>query len=255
MSSSTTAPWRTPLESTLTTHSTTSFTLSTATLDPKTNLPVPRSRTCEFRGFFPTPPLHPSALQALSAQNVPLNPAIYESDLLSFTTDARMEKTAQLRESGGAVEAVFWVKGAMVQWRVRGCAFAIGGGGEEEGAARERIMGRLRRMGEATGEDKDWDWERVVTAYFANMSPVMRGSFTAPPPGQPRSQVPADPNYKMGQPLEDLNDPVARANFRVVVILPDEVERLDLSDYANVTRRRWTLGSESGEWVEEELWP
>ncbi|PLN85988.1 hypothetical protein BDW42DRAFT_159819 [Aspergillus taichungensis] len=247
------APWRGPLESNLTAHSATSFTLSTATLDPKTRLPVPRSRTCEFRGFFPTPPLHPSALQALRAQNVPLNPALYESDLLSFTTDARMEKTAQLRESGGAVEAVFWVQGAMVQWRVRGRAFAIGGG--EESAAREKIMTRMRRVEETTGEEKDWDWERLVTAYFANMSPVMRGTFTAPSPGQPRSQVPADPNYKMGQPLEDLHDPVARANFRVVVILPDEVERLDLSDNTNVTRRQWTLGSENGEWVEQELWP
>ena len=90
-----------------------------------------------------------------------------------------MEKTAQLRESGGAVEALFWVKDAMVQWRVRGSAFAIGGGegNEEENAAREKIMHRMRRVKEVAGEDKDWDWERLVTAYFANMSPVMRGSY------------------------------------------------------------------------------
>lgn len=65
----------------------------------------------------------------------------------------------------------------------------------------------------------------------------------------------------MGQKVSDLHDPVARANFRVVAIIPDEVERLDLSDMNNVRREKWEfVGSddptESSEpWAHCELWP
>ena len=63
--------------------------------------------------------------------------------------------------------------------------------------------------------------------------------------------------------MDDLHDPVARENFRVVVIKPEEVEQLDISD--PVTARRWKYtfveeekGQEAvgkGEWKTEELWP
>lgn len=87
------------------------------------------------------------------------------------------------------------------------------------------------------------------------------GSFRVPPPGTPRSHVPSDPSLKLGQKVTDLHDPVARANFRVVAIIPDEVERLDLSDMNNIRREKWEfVGSDepkqSGEaWVHCELWP
>lgn len=86
------------------------------------------------------------------------------------------------------------------------------------------------------------------------------GSFKNPSPGQPRTQGPADPNLKLGQEVDDLQDSVARENFRVVVIRPNEVERLDLSDLQNVRRVRWTFvpadnTGGQGEWVETELWP
>ena len=69
-----------------------------------------------------------------------------------------------------------------------------------------------------------------------------------------------DPALKLGQKIDDLQDSVARANFRVVVIRPSEIERLDLSDLQNVRRVRWTFVPENntegqGEWVETELWP
>lgn len=46
----------------------------------------------------------------------------------------------------------------------------------------------------------------------------------------------------------------------MVVIRPNEVERLDLSDLQNVRRVRWTFvpadnTGGQGEWVETELWP
>ncbi|KKK17043.1 hypothetical protein AOCH_004419, partial [Aspergillus ochraceoroseus] len=113
----------------------------------------------------------------------------------------------------------------------------IDGEEEEEKVARERIRRGMRRTvsdGDADADadaDADWDWDRQVTAYFANHSPVMRGSFRNPPPGQLRSQAPEDPRLGLGQTVEDLLDPVARRNFRVVVIAPEEVERLDLTNY------------------------
>lgn len=83
------------------------------------------------------------------------------------------------------------------------------------------------------------------------------GSFKAPPPGQPRSKVPDDQALSLGQQVTDLHDPVARGNFRVVIILPEEVERLDLSDLEDPKRWKWTLvNDQSGShWVETELWP
>lgn len=56
----------------------------------------------------------------------------------------------------------------------------------------------------------------------------------------------------------DLHDPVARANFRVVIIQPQEVERLDLTDQENGKRWNWKISDASGtgiRWHETEVWP
>jgi hypothetical protein len=64
-----------------------------------------------------------------------------------------------------------------------------------------------------------------------------------------------DPNLKLNQKGDDLQDPVARGNFRVAVIRPEEVERLDLSDLQNVRRVKWTFVPADNKWVETDLWP
>ncbi|PYH97132.1 hypothetical protein BO71DRAFT_468870 [Aspergillus ellipticus CBS 707.79] len=242
-------PWLPPLKTHLSTPNTslTSFTLSTST-------PAgPRSRTVEFRGFLPTLNLHASAIASLKDQGIGLNPDVYESEMLVVTTDARMEKAKELEGGGGKVEGVFWGREAFVL-----------GAGEDGDRGEERARGAvgrgLLRKGSGDG-DGEWTWERQVTMYFANHSPVMRGSFKNPPPGTPRSQAPSNPELKLGQKVEDLRDKVARENFRVVVIRPEEVERLDLKDLANVTRTRWTFVPEAdgdtweGKWEEVDLWP
>lgn len=64
--------------------------------------------------------------------------------------------------------------------------------------------------------------------------------------------------------MEDLHDPIARENFRVVIIRPEEVEQTDLSDPAKARRTKYTFviekgpgqgAEEKGEWKTEELWP
>ena len=88
------------------------------------------------------------------------------------------------------------------------------------------------------------------------------GSWKNPPPGTPTKGQEPDKDHQLGQKVEDLHDPIARENFRVVVIKPEEVEQLDISDPA--TARRWKYkfvvekgqGAEAkGEWKTEELWP
>jgi len=66
----------------------------------------------------------------------------------------------------------------------------------------------------------------------------------------------------LGQKVNDLNDEIARKNFRVIIIKPDEVEQLDLTNPEKARRWKFTyVGSgESqddvlGEWTTEELWP
>ena len=65
--------------------------------------------------------------------------------------------------------------------------------------------------------------------------------------------------------MYDVHDPVARNNYRVVVIIPTDVELLDISDYDKTRRIKWTFvedecsyygGDEKrGRWEEVELWP
>ena len=115
-----------------------------------------------------------------------------------------------------------------------------------------------------------WSWAKEVTAHFGNLSPAMRGSFKNPPPGTPVSIPPSDKRLGLGQKVNDLDDEVARSNFSVVIIKPDEVEQVDLSDPDKA--RRWkftyvgpiTLDGHPGDgedkdgeyyWKREELWP
>ncbi|KAG8167361.1 hypothetical protein KVR01_003050 [Diaporthe batatas] len=239
----------------------------------------PRGRTCVFRGMWASlPPNDKNTAQR--------NPDAYESDCLTLTTDARMAKVPELFGSGGTpaassssggggpVEAMFWVAAAGTQWRLRGRAWVLshadigGAGGTASSpgakAAREAISARMRPTG--SGGD-GWSWEREVEAHFGNLSPGMRGSFKNPPPGAPRAQEPG-PGEGLGQKVGDelLGDEVARRNFRVVVIVPEEVDTWDGKDPDD--QRRWVytfVGPEAkatrpgGEviagWEKVEVWP
>lgn len=57
--------------------------------------------------------------------------------------------------------------------------------------------------------------------------------------------------------MTDLYDPIARENFRVVIIKPNVVEQLDISDPAKGRRWKYTFVEKKGhgEWLTEELWP
>ena len=95
------------------------------------------------------------------------------------------------------------------------------------------------------------------------------GTWKNPPPGTPTHGKQPDKDHELGQKISDLDDPIARSNFRVVVIKPDEVERLDLADPATARRWKFTFvvekeqngavadgeAQEKGEWKVEELWP
>lgn len=95
---------------------------------------------------------------------------------------------------------------------------------------------------------------------------VLVGSFKNPPPGTPVGKPVEDGKLGLGQKVDDLEDPVARENFRVVIIRPEVVEQLDLSEPDKARRWRFTYvgsGEEEskegaeviGEWKKEELWP
>jgi hypothetical protein len=286
------APWRAPFLSHLSNLPTPTFTLATLLPaaqnehPPSPALPcLPRARTCVLRGLWASLPPNPS-------NPAPLNPPLFESDLPVFTTDARTDKATEIFDSaaagdveasggatggGGPVEAVFWVdkEGVRTQWRVRGHAWVLkGGDGEEEGEGVRRVRavlrGRMRRReggaeGKEEEEEGDWSFEREVTAHFGNLSPLMRGSFRAPAPGTPVAYH-TDKGAGLGQRLDDLEDEVARGNFRVVVIVPDEVDQVDLSD--EMRPRRWLYvyrgvdaesklpgGEVFGEWEKVEVWP
>jgi pyridoxamine 5'-phosphate oxidase len=168
---------------------------------------------------------------------------------------------------------VFWAEGAMVQWRVRGRAYVLGPDVDESEGGKETrglLKARMRVKGKDSAEDKggEWSFAREITAHFGNLAPGMRGSFKNPPPGAPIA-LPVDDGLELGQKVTDLQDEIARKNFRVVVIVPSEVDRTDLSDPAR--GRRWLyrfVGESDGTakpempggeivdgWEKVELWP
>ncbi|KPM43614.1 hypothetical protein AK830_g2959 [Neonectria ditissima] len=218
---------------------------------------TPRSRTVVFRGLW-------ASLDPNPKNPAPLNPSVYESDLLTITNDARMQKTTELSHSaaedaaasktqsggGGPVEAVFWAEPSRTQWRVRGHAYVLGPDIDSEPAAPVKAAIKRYMRSKGSEDSADWDWSREVTAHFGNLSPGMRGSFRNPPPGTPLSEKPA-PGLELGQKVEDLQDKIARENFRVVVIVPEEVDQVDLSELG----RRWNHKLVDESWVTTELWP
>ncbi|KAF9872278.1 hypothetical protein CkaCkLH20_10105 [Colletotrichum karsti] len=263
------APWRAPFLKNVTEMASPEFTLATIHAGPTPTAGQqpslsPRTRTVIFRGLWASLPVNPK-------NTAELNPQVYESDMLTLTTDARMAKVPDFFGSssttasdgttssgGGApVEACFWTD-AKVQWRVRGEAYVLGPDieGSSSAALREKLLSRMRRLSESeahkrTAEDlpsevrghvvaadgSGWRFDREVTAHFGNLSPGMRGTFRNPEPGAARKANPPDDTYKLGQKVEDLHDKAARANFRVVVIVPTEVDQTDLSDAEDP--RRW----------------
>lgn len=181
------APWRKLLESHLEQTKSYDFTIATVGYDSKGN-PVPRVRTCGFRGFFPELELHPSGQEDMDQQvEGGGNPGLFESDILTFTTDVRMEKLDQLASTGNYIEAMFWLKEVMVQWRIKGKAYSVGSPNPESGSEfglRPELFEALRvkenHRGGSSGDANKWTWEKAITKYFANHSPVMRGTSCLP---------------------------------------------------------------------------
>ncbi|KAI1096011.1 pyridoxamine 5'-phosphate oxidase-domain-containing protein [Rostrohypoxylon terebratum] len=241
---------------------------------------APRTRTCVFRGLFADLPVNPK-------NEAELNPDIYESDFLTLTTDRRMDKMAELfgvaeandgegvnlgGSGGGApVEATFWVKETSTQWRVRGKAYVLAPDVERGPEGRQVIStltARMRRRKKGDSPDgRRWSFGREVTAHFGNLSPQMRGTFRNPPPGTPAALPVGDERLGLGQKVTDLQDEVARSNFRVVVVVPAEVDRADLSDPDRARRWLYTFvgggktestkpgGSIEDGWEKVEVWP
>ncbi|KAI0516739.1 pyridoxamine 5'-phosphate oxidase-domain-containing protein [Xylaria bambusicola] len=279
---------------------------------------VPRARTCICRGLWAHLPINPK-------NEAELNPeGVWESELITFTTDVRMDKMEELWENGldfdlrtggrrgtdpgspttgkvgeelwedslarmkgkrsssdenaaksskerklkgsgggGTVEAVFWAREPGVQWRVRGRAYVLAPDIETSPEGREvvsALKSRMRKQSQSQSEEESqWSFAREITAHFGNLSPAMRGTFRNPPPGRPVHLPVEDKGLGLGQKVADLEDAVARANFRVVVIVPEELDQADLSDPENP--KRWIhtyvgAGDKGkGGWETVEVWP
>ncbi|KAK3081220.1 hypothetical protein LTS18_007670 [Coniosporium uncinatum] len=239
---------------------------------------VPRARYCIYRGLW-------TELPENKHNTAEKNPRVYESDMPTFTSDVRMQKVGQVFGSsaghadsdeqvqgsggGGPVEAVWWVKDEdiMTQWRMRGEAFVVGpdiesaeseepGGGKDRSGVRTTKSELGKRM-RVVDEEKEgeWSWKRELTGHFGNLSPGMRGSFAAPPPGMPKDKKFDDEHLGLGKKITENEDPVAGQNFRVVVIKPEFVEQCYIGDPNNSWRMKYTYDDSTGDWKTEETWP
>lgn len=144
--------------------------------------------------------LDPRAVQALqehaagssgdgTKSGTAINPLAFDSDMPTITTDVRMLKCPEMLANNN-VEIMAWtgppVASTNTQWRLRGRAFLLGSpqGLEDsvERTAREGVArGMRRRKEEVDGAAEEaWTFEREVTAYFANMSPGIKGMCPLP---------------------------------------------------------------------------
>lgn len=171
------APWRKTFQEHLSKMASREMSLATIAHNAQGQW-APRVRYVGFRAFWGEIELRPETEKQLKDANE-LNPRIFESDLLTFTTDIRMEKAGELAASGNVVEAAFWAKETKNQWRIRGRAFVIGAEENEkvEVEAREEIRKGMR-LKDGKAEEGEWSWEKEVTTLFANHTPVLRGEYT-----------------------------------------------------------------------------
>ena len=202
-------------------------------------------------------------------------------------------RVMQTGTSGGGayVEACFWAKGTdtQTQWRIRGRCYILALEDIDDLSLphiRElyrRIEQRVRVQGTSLleGTSLGWSYHQEVLAHFANLSPLLRASFV-PGTGQvtegycrgeplpqglhlPENVVPLDNDEAV--PAEyggngSSRGEAARRNFRVGVILPEIVDRLDLSERGGAGKR-WVHrleGDGDGKkeperWIETEVWP
>lgn len=187
---------------------------------------------------------------------------------------------------GGAwVEACFWVKETHTQWRVRGPCYLLALEDIENTSlpyvaeVRRRIEARVK-----PGEGQEGvNYREEILAHFANLSPGLRASFAGGLEGDVdgvevvRSGEPLPEGYVLPEKVESLSNEeavpaegqpegqgksrgdLARSNFRVGVILPEVVDRLDLNERGGAGRR-WVYTLErgadgAGKWVQREVWP
>lgn len=266
------APWRPQFLEHINLMPSPEFVLSTVSrAGPDSPTPyVPRARFCIYRGMF-------GELPENKHNTGPFNPHVFESDMPTFTTDVRSDKVVDLFSSsrghgnsaqsvgsggGGPVEAVFWVKEVMTQWRIRGDAFVLAQDlDEEEKGGSSGIRTVKSKVGErmrvVPGTDRAaWKWNRELDGHWGNLSPGMRGSFRNPLPGSKTSDNCGEMGEGLGLGIKSgTDDEGAKKNFRVVVIRPFEVESLDLADPSKARRWRYTYGNKEGEWTIDELWP
>ena len=240
----------------------------------------PHVRYCGYRALWASPP----PANTVKEFGVPNRP-ILESDCPVFTTDSRMGKVEDIfgrtdseacqgTGGGGAVEAAYWVrKDVMTEWRISGKAWVVSVEDIESdepstGAlAVQNDVKRYMRYIDDPKKDVDaissegWSWKKEVEQHFAKQQPISRGQFKHPPPGMPRNQNPPGPGEGMGLtagPNLD-EEEVARKHFRLVIITPLEVERIQLTDPMDDRRWIWRLTNDGNSswlrWEMTELWP
>ena len=245
----------------------------------------------------------------------------WESEILTFTTNARMHKATseifysppsgnenppeilcaertqlwgtsaregQLTTTGGGawVEACFWAKEppAQTQWRVGGRCYLLALEDIENvnlpyvKEVRQRIEDRVYAP---RGVEGGVSYREEILAHFSNLSPGLRASFADEEKGDAggamlvRSGEPLPEGYKLPETVEGLSNEetvpavfggvdggrgeAARKHFRVGVIIPERVDRVDLGERGGAGRR-WVYTLEGREkedrrWVEREVWP
>lgn len=217
-------------------------TFSFATVDGKGN---PSVRTCIYRGFVF---------------------GDKKTNVLSFTTDSRMEKLGHV-QTNGKFEACFWFPKSNKQFRLSGQArtltFAttneINAAIGEYPLVSPNLLSRYRSFTDlaaiqstASQKPTSEEWEQELQSKWNDLSPKLKSSFRKPAPGSTVTGEKKKLLDSIARGVDGASETDGQKNYALVLLLVDRVDYVDLNGHqARYIYERY----DSDQWSEEEVCP
>mmetsp|Transcript_57548 Transcript_57548/g.130401 ORF Transcript_57548/g.130401 Transcript_57548/m.130401 type:complete len:241 (-) Transcript_57548:365-1087(-) len=182
---------------------------------------APRCRTVVFRGFLKVAERGEAG------------------EAMKFITDARSEKVSQAASTGGKCEVCWWFSKSSEQYRVAGTLEFVGpekSGGEPGSASEELLAHRKQAWGNLSDNAREqFYWGGQPGAACGEAPPP----DTLPPGGR-------DADGKVLPPPD---------TFFLVLLYPEQVKYLRLTDNFSQLDRKAAEGASGGEWSAVRVFP
>ncbi|RIA98550.1 pyridoxamine 5'-phosphate oxidase-domain-containing protein [Glomus cerebriforme] len=225
-----TVPWKRVLKSVIVEHfkfSDTMQPMQLATFNAVTQRPA--NRSVVFRGFIKYEDS-------------------FESDLFFITTDIRSSKIDQLSSNPG-FEICWWFPKTQDQFRLAGNAYVF----SSDSSLNSKFPFTKLSSYFPT---PNFNWDEELKSHFEKISDELRADLTRPTPGLPLEHENFTKKLAVVAKNERENELIKQsfANFALVIF---EVEKVDRTELATDPHKKtnWKLNNQTGEWIEQRVYP